>query len=149
MFLIFEGLDKAGKGTLEREVLKATNYKHIIVDRGLAGYITFDCIFKRITNPEDKCVEIYNKTFDSLRKIKDDILIIYCKAPVEVALKRIMENGESCPYNYIYAQGVYNNFINKLYREQQINVIDIDTAKSIKECAKEIIKKIEEVQGEL
>ena len=146
MFLIFEGLDKSGKGTLERETLKAVNYKHIIIDRGLAGYVTFDYIFNRILSSDFEDIEIYKRTFDSLLKIKDDILIIYCKAPAEISLKRIMKNGELCPYDYTYAQEIYDKYIDKIYRDHQVNVIDINTTKSIKECLNEIVKKIKEVQ---
>ena len=50
MFVIFEGLDKTGKTTLEWELLKATNFKHIVIDRGPVGYMTFDRLFGRSTN---------------------------------------------------------------------------------------------------
>ena len=38
MFVIFEGLDKTGKTTLEWELLKATNFKHIVID---SNYLNF------------------------------------------------------------------------------------------------------------
>ena len=47
MWVIFEGLDKAGKTTLEWEFLKATNFKHVVIDRGPVGYMTFDKILGR------------------------------------------------------------------------------------------------------
>ena len=47
MWVIFEGLDKAGKGTLEWGLLKATNFKHIVIDRGPVGYMVFDKLFNR------------------------------------------------------------------------------------------------------
>lgn len=145
MWVIFEGLDKAGKGTLEWEFLKATNFKHIIVDRGPAGYAAFDCLFNRVT--EEGRMQ-YGRNLALMHSHPNDFLIIYCKAPTDIALQRIKEHNETCPYDYEFAQRVYDESINILYRE--MNIITIDTTKPINECIQTIIKKLEEVQkGEL
>lgn len=144
MFVIFEGLDKSGKTTLEWEVLKATNFKHVIVDRGPAGYFAFDFVFNRIKDAKD--VETHLKNLDTAYKMKDNLLVVYCKVPVDVALQRIKEHNEECPYDYRIAQLLYDGFVNDLYIEKGINVIEINTTKTIEECIKEITEKIEEVQ---
>ena len=142
MWVIFEGLDKSGKGTLEKEFLKATNYKHIVIDRGPAGYLTFDQIFDRVTD-EGNIQFAKNLT---LMKASGDFIVAYCKVPVDVAKQRLEEHNETCPYDYEQAQNYYDLMIDSLYRNQKIKVIDVDTTKSIKECVDLIIEKFEEAK---
>lgn len=147
MWVIFEGLDKAGKGTLEREFLKAVNYRHIVVDRGPAGYVTFDVLFNRYSDAAK--AELSNE-LAVIKKCSNNFLIVYCKVQPEIAMRRIKEHNETCPYEYENAQDLYDNAVQILYRESGLNVVDVDTSKPIDECVQIIIKKLEEVQkGEL
>lgn len=140
MWIIFEGLDKVGKTTLEWELLKATNFKHIVIDRGPVGYLVFDKIFKR---------EETNSEQDFIQKAKDimktkDFLIVYCEASYDIVLKRLKEHNEICSYNYIEAQKIYLNNIRKFYDKEM--TLELDTSfLSIDECIDLIIKKIKEV----
>lgn len=142
MWVIFEGLDKAGKGTLEREFLKAVNFKHIVIDRGPAGYAVFDLLFGRMDKEHKKqtaaCV---NDMFDS-----DNFLVVYCKVPANVAMIRLEEHNETCPYDYEFAQTVYDMSVDILYQNKKIPVVTIDTTNSIEDCVQMIIEKLEEVQ---
>ena len=142
MWIVFEGLDKSGKGTLELETLKATNFKHIIIDRGPVGYMVFDGLFNRVTKEGDKQ---FARNIRTMINNKEDFLVVYCHAPADVALKRIEEHNETCPYDYEYAQGLYSEGIVKLYVMYDMNVLSIDTTKPIEECVQMIIKKIQEV----
>lgn len=135
MWVIFEGLDKSGKGTLEKEVLKATNYKHIIIDRGPAGYTAFDILFGRVTTESRS--EFARNIADMTRS--KNFVVVYCKVPADVAMKRIEEHGETCPYDYKFAQEIYDEGIKMLYKERGIKVIEIDTTKSIEECVNLIL----------
>ena len=130
MWVIFEGLDKSGKGTLEWEFLKATNFKHIVIDRGPAGYLTFDLLLKRQTKEGNN--EYVNNV--SLMKESKAFVVVYCKAPADIAIKRINEHNEKCPYNYEKAQELYDDAIETLYKNQGIKVIEVDTTKSIEDC---------------
>ena len=141
MWIVFEGLDKSGKGTLEREVLKATNFKHIIIDRGPAGYFVFDYIFERCT---DEGTTNYAKNL-ALMETSKDFVVVYCKVPFDIAMKRIYEHNEICPYDYERAQQTYDNCIEDFYKKNGIKVIEVDTTKSIEECVKIIIEKLQEV----
>lgn len=140
MWIIFEGLDKVGKTTLEWALLKRTNFKHIVIDRGPIGYLVFDKIFKR---------EETNSEQDFIQKAKDimktkDFLIVYCEASYDIVLKRLKEHNEICPYNYIEAQKIYLNNIRKFYDKEM--TLELDTSfLSIDECIDLIIKKIKEV----
>lgn len=145
MWVIFEGLDKAGKGTLEWEFLKATNFKHMVIDRGPMGYMTFDKLFDRET-------KLGNQDFiHQARKImkNQDFMVVYCHASEEIVAERLKEHNEECPYNYGKAQKILRDNIHRYYKPER--VLELNTGdKSIAECVQAIIEKLEEVQkGEL
>ena len=145
MWVIFEGLDKAGKGTLEQGLLKATNYKHIVIDRGPVGYMVFDKLFNRETQLGN---QVFIKQARKVSKSKD-FVVVYCYASEDVVAKRLKEHNEECPYNYSKAQKLLRDNIRRFYNRER--VIEIDTTnKSIDECVKLIVEKLKEAQqGEL
>ncbi|MBR6606107.1 MAG: hypothetical protein IKK92_09655 [Prevotella sp.] len=139
MFVIFEGLDKSGKGTLEREFLKATNYKHIVIDRGPVGYMVFDKLFDRQSQSS-------NFAFARDAAFAMDsgkFMVVYCVVPEDVALQRIAEHNETCPYNYGYAQKVYDAHIDALYSKYKVVVVD--TTLPVEQCVDMILQKFQEV----
>lgn len=145
MWVIFEGLDKAGKTTLEWEFLKSTNFKHMVIDRGPMGYMTFDKLFDRET-------KLGNQNFiHQARKImkNKDFMVVYCFASEDVAIKRLNEHNEECPYDYGKAQKLLKDNIRRFYKHEK--TLELDTSdKSIPECVQMIIEKLEEVRkGEL
>ena len=143
MWVIFEGLDKAGKGTLEREFLKAVNYEHIIIDRGPVGYMTFDEIFKRRTVSRDETfIHKASKIMAS-----GDFMIVYCFADKNVIDKRLERHNETCPYDYLKAQEIYLNNVRRFYDGRK--TLELDTTElPIDECITLIIKKLQEVLKE-
>lgn len=141
MWVVFEGLDKAGKTTLEWEFLKATNFKHVVVDRGPIGYMTFDKIFGRETKQGN------HKFIHQARKCirTKDFLIVYCYADKSIVDMRLKEYNETCPYDYNKAQELYADNIRKFYRHEK--VVKLDTGvMSIDECVNKIVEKINELQ---
>ena len=139
MFVIFEGLDKSGKGTLEREFLKATNYKHIVIDRGPAGYITFDQLFGRQSHSSN-----FQFLADAALAMNSGrFMVVYCVVPEKVAMQRIAEHNETCPYDYGLAQKAYNMNVDALYNKDKVVVID--TTLSVEQCIDMILQKFREV----
>lgn len=144
MWVVFEGLDKAGKTTLEWELLKATNFKHIVIDRGPVGYMTFDDLFGR-------CDFASNLTFaKQATEIMEskNFIVVYCFANEDVVNKRLEEHNETCPYNYGKAQKLYELNISLFYKPEK--VLKLDTSHTtISDCVGMIVKKLEEVKDEL
>lgn len=141
MWVIFEGLDKAGKTTLEWEFLKATNFKHMVIDRGPVGYMTFDRLFDRET-------KLGKQDFihHSRKVMKNpDFMVVYCFASNEVAAKRLEEHNEECPYRYDVAQKLLKDNVHRYYNRSE-KVLELDTSdRTISECVQMIIEKLEEV----
>ena len=75
----------------------------------------------------------YGKNIETM-KASNDFVVVYCKAPANIAMQRIEEHGETCPYDYNLAQRLYDIAIDELYKREGIKVITIDTTKSIYEC---------------
>lgn len=137
MWVIFEGLDKAGKGTLERGLLKATNYKHIVIDRGPVGYMVFDKLFNRETQLGN---QVFIKQARKIGKNKD-FLVVYCYASEDVVAKRLKEHNEECPYNYSKAQKLLRDNIKRYYGQDK--VIKVDTSNMTPaECIELIVENL-------
>lgn len=140
MWVIFEGLDKSGKTTLEWAFLKATNYKINVIDRGPIGYMVFDEIFNRAT-------KLGNQEFiRQARKINKskDCYVVYCKVDNDIAEQRLKDHGEKCPYNYSNAQKIMKNKMTRYYDSEHMLILDT-SLKSIDECTEDIVKWFKEV----
>ena len=140
MWVIFEGLDKAGKTTLEWDLHRATNFKNVVIDRGPVGYMVFDKIFDRETEDGTK------EYFKQIEMVNDseDFMVIYCTVNKEVAKDRLKVHDEKCPYNYEEAQKLYKNYVYDFYKNEKI--IEVDTTfLSVEECTEIIVKKLKEI----
>lgn len=141
-WVIFEGLDKSGKGTLEQHFLKATSYEHIVIDRGPVGYLVFDQVFGRETKQRKQ------NFIHQARKImkSKDCMVVYCKVPWNAAQARLVDHNETCPYDYMAAQKMYDVAIRRFYNEPY--VLTLDTTASIDECVKRILDKLDELSAD-
>ena len=143
MWVIFEGLDKTGKTTLEWEFLKATNFKHVIIDRGPAGYLAFNRILKRGTKEGN---ESFIKQAKQVAEAKD-VLVVYCYANEDVVNERLAAHNEKqlqSSYDYHFMQKVYHSNVKHLYNEERTLMLDTSD-KTIDECIKLILEKLKEV----
>lgn len=144
MFVIFEGLDKAGKTTLEWEFLKATNFKHMVIDRGPMGYMTFDKIFGRSTKLGDSdFIHLARKITKS-----SDYMVVYCTVDKNVADERLKAHNEICPYDYHKAQKLYWDNVSRYYKKDKVLKIDT-TENTIDQCVGLIVGKLKDIQWEV
>lgn len=149
MWVIFEGLDKTGKTTLEWEFLKATNFKHVVIDRGPVGYMTFDKLFSRDTKNGD---QEFIKQARKVMKANGNTMVIYCYASEDIVNKRLKAHEEKLlhevePYKgrpYDKVQKLYAMYINRYYKSEKTLMLDTSN-KTIDECIKLILEKLEEV----
>lgn len=150
MWVIFEGLDKSGKGTLEWEFLKATNFKHMVIDRGPVGYMLFDKLLGRTTKLGD---HEFIRQARKIMKGKPEFMVVYCYTNEVSANKRAKACGEQpvsevAPYDkgmaYDKAQKLYATNVTRYYKPERTIMLDT-TDKSIDECTCEIVQKLEEV----
>ena len=144
MWVIFEGLDKAGKTTLEWEFLKATNFKHMVIDRGPIGYMTFDELFDRSTKLGDQ------EFIHQARKImkSNDFMVVYCFANDEAVMQRLEEHNEECSYDYKKAQKLLRKNINRYYKKNKVLMLDTSSF-TIEECVGLIVGKLKNMQWEV
>lgn len=148
MWVIFEGLDKTGKTTLEWEFLKATNFKHVVVDRGPMGYMTFDKLFGRDTKLGNQ--EFIRQARKAM-KSGGNTFVVYCYADENVVNERLKKHGEKLlkevePYkgrSYAKVQKLYATNVVRYYKPERTLMLDT-TNKSIDECIRLIKEKIEE-----
>lgn len=134
MWAIFEGLDKAGKTTLEWSFLKATGYNHITIDRGPAGYKTFNEVFGR---DSEEAIKEFNKQAENVNA-DDNFFIVYCKTTPEIAHRRLKAFNEDLPYDYVEAQKILDENVLSMYDRRKVLVVD--TSKTIEECTEEIVQ---------
>lgn len=113
MIVIFDGMDKVGKTTLIHALDKATNYEHIIIDRGPTSYLVYD--------------EIYNRPY-AMDHVKTEMdlkntshLSVYCYADDEDIEARLAAAGES----FEEAQGSISEVKNKFF--SSVDKTSLDT----------------------
>jgi len=148
MWVIFEGLDKTGKTTLEWEFLKATNFKHVVVDRGPMGYMTLDKLFGRDTKLGNQ--EFIHQARKAM-KPGGNTFVVYCYTDENVVNERLKKHGEKLlqevePYkgrSYAKVQKLYATNVARYYKPERTLMLDT-TNKSIDECIHLIKEKIEE-----
>lgn len=138
MLIFFEGVDKTGKTTLVKEVLKKTNYKHVVYDRGVISQIVYDFVFDRDPDPAIKEALTYLK--------KANAIIFLCEAENELIEKRLNDENETLPKElsdiskikkYFKAAVIFSGIKYKV----------IKTDKPLDETVEEILDNIKEAQN--
>lgn len=119
MIVIFDGMDKVGKTTLIHALDKATNYEHIIIDRGPNSYLVYDKIYNRPYELD------HLKTEMDLRNTSH--LVVYCYANEEDIKQRLKEVDEK----WANEQGTISD-VKKMFddsmRHSNLNKIYINTS---------------------
>lgn len=141
MYIVYEGMDKTGKGTLKRAVAEATNFKYIHIDRGPIGYMVYDEIYGR---KSDESIKQFENDWNVL---KNDVLVVYLTATYETIEKRIEKYNDPILDRdlLIKTNEMYDRLITKYCQNVPWVVVDT-TVNSIKKCVQYIIDFIDEVQ---
>jgi len=89
MLIILEGMDKVGKTTLISHLNKATDFKHIILDRGSISSYVYDAIYKRNIRKG------YDFFTDAVKKMPHIVFLLV--ADKKVIANRLKQAGETLP----------------------------------------------------
>lgn len=130
MIVLFEGMDKVGKTTLIHALNKATNYEHIIIDRGPNSYLVYDEIYKRGHKID------YYKTEMDIRNTSH--LCVCCYANQEDIEKRLAEANETFEEEQGTILEVSANFAEKL-NASNLDTLFINTSRYDIDTAIDII----------
>lgn len=135
MIIIFDGMDKVGKTTLIHALDKATNYEHIIIDRGPNSYLVYDKLYCRPYEIDHLKTEMDIMTTSHL--------CVYCYADEDDIKKRLKEAGEEWAEEQGDIWSVKANFSNVM-SQSNLDVIRICTSVfTIEESVQMIMKAIE------
>lgn len=116
--IIIEGTDRVGKSTLIEELHKATNYKHIINDRGVLSNIVYSQVYGRMT-PE------LSKQYKELEKqiAKTNHLVIYLTCDAKILEQRRKDTNHE-PVDFKYHQKLFASAV----EATPLSVCTFDTA---------------------
>lgn len=87
-FINLEGVDRSGKDSMQDAIDKATRYRHLIMDRGPIGFLTYCELFGK---PSELYVA-YAEQERTLSQLKD-VLVIYLTASTETLIDRCINTG--------------------------------------------------------
>lgn len=135
--------DRSGKTTFLRAFNKATEYRHTVIDRAFISTIMYSLKFHRDYSPTDY--------FEQLKLISGTmkVLIVYCTCSTQTIHKRVKATKEK---DYIAKdkdsllleidrdKSRFNTIIDLL--PEGINVITIDTDKSVELCIDDVLQYI-------
>lgn len=140
MLIIFEGADKTGKTTLLRKLLKESNYKHIVYDRGPISQLAFDILFNR--NSDENLTTVINE----LNRLKN--LVVLCKCDSDIIKQRLIDAGEKLPKELENIERVQYVF-EHISLMSGFNVLKLDTGENdLDECLDIIFKEIERIEND-
>ena len=128
--VIFDGMDKVGKTTLIHALDKATDYEHIIIDRGPNSYLVYDEIYNR-----GRKLDYLKTEMDIMNTLH---LCVYCYANESDIEKRLCNAGEK----FADEQGTISEVSEKFHQSLQssnLETIFINTSEvSINEAIERI-----------
>ena len=135
MIVIFDGMDKVGKTTLINALNKATNYEHIIIDRGPNSYLVYDALYNR------PYIKDHLKT--EMDIMNTSHLVVYCYANEEDIKYRLRKVSERWPTEQGSISFVKDAF-DDVIKSSNLNVLYINTSMlSIDEAVNDIKQAIE------
>ena len=128
--IFIEGVDRVGKGSLMQAIHKATNYKHIIFDRGVISNMVYSIVHNRLT-PE-LYVE-YSNIEEEIAKTNRVVLHLTCST--DVLKERMVKTG----HEYIDFDG-HKQLFESFCGTSPLNVVTIDTTTQSPEVIAGILK---------
>lgn len=132
--ICLDGVDKTGKDTIRRELVKSSNGNYLVIVRSFISQIVYSRIYNR--NIDEDWFFVKMKEFQ-----KCDMEFIVLTATEEELKKRFEINNELDldKKDILYHDSVFKDVINKAMYMYNINIKIIDTTnKTINQTVKEI-----------
>lgn len=139
--LIFEGVDKTGKDTLIRQVHKISKYKYWTINRGIGTAI----VYGKLNNRD---VDLKDYTKQEYQLLALNPLVVYLTASNSEIAERIKETNEKDikVSEITRLKMLYANYL----KRTPIPYIKVDTTdKTVRQCAWEIVRAIQNLEVEL
>lgn len=131
--LIFiEGVDRTGKGSLMQAIHKATNYKHVIFDRGVISNIAYSMIHGRITQEQ---LKQYENLENQLADVNHLMILLECSTE---ELQRRADATQHEPINFSLHKSVFRTLV----AGTPLNTVTLDSTNSSPE---ELVKQLAEL----
>lgn len=128
--IFIEGVDRVGKGSLMQAIHKATNYKHIIFDRGVISNMVYSIVHNRLT-PE-LYVE-YSNIEEEIAKTNHVVLHLTCST--DVLKERMLQTG----HEYVDFDS-HKQLFESFCETSPLNVVTLDTTTQPPEVLASILK---------
>lgn len=130
--VILCGVDRSGKDSAQNAIDKYTKYKHIVIDRGPVGFMTYCEIFDK----DAKLFEQYQK-METWFATNPNVIILYIEASTEELIRRCKETDHEI-LDFDYHKKIYRKYIEKT----PLPVIKVDTTeRHIDDIVKDLIEK--------
>ena len=133
-----DGLDKSGKSSLLKHIVKESKGRYLVHDRSFISQIAYGRIFKRDINEE----YFWNK-FETHSMLNEKFVYLECNA--DVMIKRIKDNSETDigVLDIVPHKKVFEEVIRIAKENQNINVIRINnTFQTISQTYSELQSKL-------
>lgn len=145
MIIIFEGMDRVGKTTLMNKITQLTDYKFPMMDRGPAGFATYDVLLDRKT---EERMAMYAKDAEALNQM--DVLYVYLYAHNKEILRRLKEEGKPLKYNtdldmlkhITETEGMYNTLVSTMYNPGKVLRLNT-TSRPVEELVMAVLNEVE------
>lgn len=145
MIIIFEGMDRVGKTTLMNKTTQLTDYKFPMMDRGPAGFATYDVLLDRKT---EERMAMYAKDAEALNQM--DVLYVYLYAHNKEILRRLKEEGKPLKYNTDLdmlknireTEGMYDTLVSTMYNPGKVLRLNT-TSRPVEELVMAVLNEVE------
>lgn len=128
--IFIEGVDRVGKGSLMQAIHKATDYKHVIFDRGVISNIVYSIVHNRLTP------ELYTEYTNIEKQIaKTNHIVLHLTCATDVLKERMLKTG----HEYVDFDG-HKQLFDSFFATSPLNVITLDTTTQSPEIIAGILK---------
>ena len=130
--IILEGVDGSGKSTLKVALDKATNFKHVFIDRLVGSTLVYDITTGRRSRVKE--------LLEYEKHLTDSFLLVYCYCDEDDNISRLIKKGEEMATKMLRT---HRQLFDEYLEMTTLRHIVINTSKPIKDCVKKVLEFVE------